>query len=284
MDNADLDHWLLTPARRPLVMGVLNVTPDSFSDGGKFFSPEAAVAHAEAMTAAGADLIDLGGESTRPGSDRVPAEEQLRRLIPVLDALPRRAVAAISIDTTLAAVAEAALDRGAWMINDISAGRDDPAMLPMAARRGAPIVLMHMRGQPKTMQDAPAYADVVGEVAEFFGERLSAAVSAGIDRKKILLDPGIGFGKTLPHNLDLLRKLRVLADLGQPIVVGTSRKRTLTQLAASGGGDAATAAMNATAATVAWSVANGAAIVRVHEPGPMSQVVRVIEAIDRSGG
>ncbi|HEX4123792.1 MAG TPA: dihydropteroate synthase [Tepidisphaeraceae bacterium] len=282
----ELDQWLLTSNRRPLVMGVLNVTPDSFSDGGKFFSPEAAVAHAEAMTAAGADLIDIGGESTRPGSQRVPAQEQLRRLVPVLDWLAGKSVggvAAISIDTTLAAVAEAALDRGAWMINDISAGRDDPAMLPLAARRGAPIVLMHMRGQPKTMQHSPAYADVAGEVAGFFRERLSAAIAAGIDPKRVLFDPGIGFGKTLAHNLELLQKLRVLADLGHPIVVGTSRKHTLTQLAASGGGEAASVAMSATAATVAWAVANGAAIVRVHEPGPMSQVVRVIGAIDRSG-
>ena len=287
MSPRELDLWLLANTRRPLVMGVLNVTPDSFSDGGKFFSPGAAVAHAEAMSAAGADLIDIGGESTRPGSQRVPVEEQLRRLIPVLDWLagkPAGAVAAISVDTTLATVAEAALDRGAWMINDISAGRDDPAMLPLAARRGAPIVLMHMQGQPKTMQDAPAYADVVGEVAEFFRERLSAAMAAGIDRKKILLDPGIGFGKTIAHNLELLRKLPVLADLGQPIVVGTSRKRTLTQLAASAGGEPGTAAGSATAATVAWAVAHGAAIVRVHEPGPMSQVVRIIEAIVRSGG
>jgi dihydropteroate synthase len=188
---SELDQWLSSPFRRPLVMGVLNVTPDSFSDGGKYFAPESALTHAEAMTAAGADLIDLGGESTRPGSQRVPAEEQLRRLIPVLDRLAGRAVAPISIDTTLAAVAEAALDRGAWMINDISAGRDDPAMLPLAARRKAPIVLMHMQGQPRTMQDAPAYADVVKEVADFFRERLSAAEAAGIDARKVLFDPGI---------------------------------------------------------------------------------------------
>ena len=193
---------------------------------------------------------------------------------------PGRSIAAISIDTTLAAVAEAALDRGAWLINDISAGRDDPAMLPMAARRGAPIVLMHMQGQPKTMQDAPAYADVVKEVADF-SARLSAAEAAGIDLRKVLLDPGIGFGKTLEHNLELLRKLPVLASLGRPIVVGTSRKRTLTDLAASGGGDPATAPLFATAASVAWAVAHGASVVRVHEPGPMSQVVQVIGAIDR---
>jgi dihydropteroate synthase len=282
MTPDDLNRWLLTPVRRPLVMGVLNVTPDSFSDGGKYFSPRAALKHAEEMTAAGADLIDIGGESTRPGSERVPAEEQLRRLVPVLDRLAGRAVAALSIDTTLAAVAEAALDRGAWMINDISAGRDDPEMFHLAARRGAPIVLMHMQGKPKTMQDAPAYADVGLEVAVFFRARLSAAEAAGVDPRKVLLDPGIGFGKTLEHNLELLRKLPVLASLGRPIVVGTSRKRTLTELAASGGGDPATASLFATAATIAWAVAHGASIVRVHEPGPMSQVVRVIGAIDRT--
>jgi dihydropteroate synthase len=281
MTSAQLDQWLLTPARRPLIMGILNVTPDSFSDGGEFASPESAIAHAEAMTAAGADLIDIGGESTRPGSERVPAEEQLRRLVPVLDGLAGKPVAAISIDTTLAAVAEAALDRGAWLINDISAGRDDLEMLPLAARRGAPIVLMHMQGLPKTMQNAPAYADVVKEVADFFRARLSAAIAAGIDPRKVLFDPGIGFGKTLEHNLELLRKLPMLAALGHPIVVGTSRKRTLTQLAASAGGDPATAAMSATAATVAWAVAHGGSIVRVHEPGPMSQVVRCIGAIER---
>lgn len=272
------DFWLRDAARRPALMGILNVTPDSFSDGGKFTDVSLAAAHAEEMAAAGAAVIDIGGESTRPGSQPVPAEEQIRRVVPVIRAIQNRVRALLSIDTTRAAVAEAALDAGAHLINDISAGRDDPAMLPLAARREIPIVLMHLKGTPATMQDKPVYRDVVAEVIESLRHRIDAAVAAGIDRSKILIDPGIGFGKTMNHNLELIRRVGELAALGQPVVVGASRKGFMGRIT---GEDLASGRRFATAAAVAWAIANGAAFIRVHDVGPMAQVVRMIEAIQR---
>jgi dihydropteroate synthase len=275
------------PTGRPLLMGVLNVTPDSFSDGGRFAAPGAAVAHAREMAAAGAELIDVGGESTRPGSQPVPAEEQARRVVPVIGELARLAArgefaAVLSIDTTRAAVAEAALDAGAHLVNDISGGRDDPAMLPMVARRRVPVVLMHMRGTPATMQIDPRYDDVVGEVARFLRERLSAAVEAGVAETDVLLDPGIGFGKTAAHNLELLRRLPEIAAAaaGRPLVVGVSRKGFIGRI--SGESDPANRVLG-TAAAVAWSAAHGASILRVHDVAAMAQVVRVIGAIQTGG-
>ena len=272
------DSWLRDPTRRPRVMGILNVTPDSFSDGGKFTDVSLAAAHAEEMAAAGAAVIDVGGESTRPGSQPVPAVEQIRRVVPVIRAIRDQVGALLSIDTTRATVAEAALDAGAHLINDISAGRDDPAMLPLAARRGAPIVLMHLKGTPATMQDNPVYRDVMAEVMESLRQRIETALSAGIDRSKILIDPGIGFGKTMNHNLELIRRLGELAALGPPVVVGASRKGFMGRIT---GEDLASGRRFATAATVAWAVTNHAALVRVHDVGPMAQVVRMIEAIQR---
>ena len=278
--------WLATPApsRRPLVMGVLNVTPDSFSDGGRFAAPDRAVAHAQEMAAAGADLIDVGGDSTRPGSRPVPPDEQVGRVVPVLAALrdlgrQGRLSLTVSIDTTRAAVAEAALDAGADVVNDVSAGRDDPELLPLVARRRVPVVLMHMQGTPATMQADPRYAEVVDEVATFLRERAAAAVAAGVDRSDVLLDPGIGFGKTAAHNLELLRRLAELrerAGADRPLVVGASRKGFIGRV--TGESEAANRVFG-TAATVAWSVAHGASIVRVHDVGPMAQVVRMIGAI-----
>ena len=262
-------------------MGVLNVTPDSFSDGGKFAGAEAAASHALAMEKAGADLIDLGGESTRPGAARVDAEEQLRRVLPVLKLSRGRIKSAISIDTTQSAVAEAAMDEGVSLVNDISAGRDDPLMLPLIARRGSAVVLMHMQGEPAIMQIAPRYSDVAGEVETFLRERLAAALAAGIPASKVLLDPGIGFGKTIEHNLTLLRALPRFAQMGRPLLVGASRKGFLTKIA---GGEAESARLFGTAAAVAWSVANGAAIVRVHDVGPMTQVTCTIRAIQMGAG
>jgi dihydropteroate synthase len=271
------DAWLRDPQRPPLVMGVLNVTPDSFSDGGRFYGVDAAVLRAEAMAAEGADLIDVGGESTRPGSQPVEPAEQLRRVVPVLRALSNRLPGVtISIDTTCSAVAAEAIDAGARVVNDVSAGRDDPAILELAARRSCPIILMHMQGTPATMQAAPSYHDVTQEVAAFLRERTQAAVAAGVARDKMLLDSGIGFGKNVGHNLELLRRLRELADLGQPLVVGTSRKGFIGKVL---GQDDPARRLFGTAATVAWSVANGAAILRVHDVGPMSQVVRMVRAI-----
>ena len=276
MSPAEFHAWLQDPDRRTLVMGILNVTPDSFSDGGKFSDVSAAVKHAQEMAAAGAAVIDIGGESTRPGSQPVPADEQIRRVEPVISAISGRVPALLSIDTTRASVAGAAIDAGAHLVNDISAGRDDPQMLPLAARRGVPIVLMHMKGTPQTMQDNPVYRDVMAEVLESLRERIAAAASAGIERSKILVDPGIGFGKQMEHNLELLRRLRELATLERPVVVGASRKGFMGRIT---GEDLASGRRFATAAAVAWAVTNRAGLVRVHDVGPMAQVVRMIEAI-----
>ncbi len=256
-------------------MGILNLTPDSFSDGGQFPDAGAAVAHARRMVETGAEWIDVGGESTRPGAARVTAEEQLARVVPVLRAVRQEVPVVISIDTTLAPVAAAALDCGADAVNDISAGRDDPAMLPLVAVRRVPIILMHMQREPATMQADPCYGDVVGEVRQFLAERICAAVSAGVERRSILIDPGIGFGKTVEHNLELLRRLGEFTSLGSPIVIGTSRKGFIAKVTS----DNTSERLFGTAATVAWSLANQAAVIRVHDVGPMSQVAHMIGAI-----
>jgi dihydropteroate synthase len=274
----EFSAWLASPAgapRRVLVMGVLNVTPDSFSDAGRFAALDAAVAHAEAQIAAGADLIDIGGESTRPGALPVAPDEQIRRVVPVIERLARQPVI-LSIDTTRATVAGAALDAGAQLVNDISAGGDDPAMLPLIARARVPIVLMHMQGTPLTMQENPHYGDVVEEVAGFLRQRLQAAVDAGIDPSGILFDPGIGFGKTAGHNLELIRRLDELSHLGRPLVIGTSRKGFIGRITNE---PEPSRRLFGTAASVAWSVAHGAGIVRVHDVGPMKQVVQMVSAI-----
>jgi dihydropteroate synthase len=231
------------------------------------------------MVAAGASLIDVGGESTRPGSQPVPAEEQIRRVVPVIREIAHLG-AIVSIDTTRAAVAEAALDAGAGMVNDVSAGRDDAAMLPLVGRRGVPVVLMHMLGTPATMQDKPTYRDVMGEVIEFLRERVGIAQAAGIDLSKILLDPGIGFGKTMSHNLELIRRQRELTALGRPTVIGTSRKGFIGRIT---GESEPSKRLFGTAASVAWAVANAAGIVRVHDVEPMRQVVAMTRAILTDG-
>jgi dihydropteroate synthase len=257
-------------------MGVLNVTPDSFSDGGRFATADAAVAQAEAMAAAGASMIDVGGESTRPGSFPVEADEQIKRVVPVIRRIGASLPITISIDTTRAAVAEAALDVGAAVVNDISAGREDARLLPLVARRGVPVVLMHMQGTPLTMQAAPSYSDVVAETITFLRERVAAAQATGVELGRILLDPGIGFGKAMEHNLELLRRQRELLALGRPVVIGTSRKGFIGKIT---GEPEPAKRLFGTAASVALAVANGAAIVRVHDVGPMVQVVRMTRAI-----
>jgi dihydropteroate synthase len=230
------------------------------------------------MFQAGAQLLDVGGESTRPGAPRIDADEQIRRVLPVIQALRRESgdQALLSIDTTRAPVARAALDAGAFLINDISAATDDPEMLPLAAARGCPIVLMHMQGTPATMQDNPHYSDVVIKVADALRGRADAARAAGIAPHRILLDPGIGFGKTLQHNLALLRNLSTFAALGHPLLLGTSRKGFLARI---GGETDPHDRLFSTAASVAWCVANQAAIVRVHDVEPMTKIVRVIHSI-----
>ena len=261
--------------RRPIVMGVLNVTPDSFSDGGEFFSPEPAVAQARRMVDQGADVIDIGAESTRPGSERVTADEQVRRLATILPAVAKLGVV-VSIDTTLAAVAEFALDAGAAMLNDVSAGREDPGIFDLAAGRSVPICLMHMLGEPKTMQADPSYDDVVTEVRDFLAERRDAAVGAGVRAERVIVDPGIGFGKTLEHNLALLANVDVLAALGHPVLIGASRKRFIGDLT---GQQVAASRQPGTIAACVSSWRRGASIFRVHDVGAATQALTVAKAI-----
>ena len=277
MTCQDFDLWLCDPARRPLVMGVLNVTPDSFSDGGRYADPSVAVAHARQMAADGAELIDIGGESTRPGAARIPSDEQIRRIVPVIAQL-RNLPAMLSVDTTRADVAAAAVDAGAHLVNDISGGMDDPALLPLAAQRGVPVVLMHIRGQPTTMQQLTDYRNVVAEVKEHLAARRDAALAAGVAPHRILLDPGIGFAKGMEHNLTLLRHVKELTRLGHPLLLGTSRKSFMGKIT---GEDEPSHRLFGTAATVSWCIANGAAIVRVHDVAPMTRVVRMTRAIQK---
>ena len=281
MTANEFNLWLRQADRRPLVMGVLNVTPDSFSDGGRFAAVEAAVAQAEKLATDGADLIDIGGESTRPGSARVEGAEQIRRIVPVLQAAATRLPVVWSVDTRSSQVAQAAIDAGATLINDISAGRDDPAMFQLAARRRLPIILMHMQGEPATMQVNPHYENVIEEVKAFFAERMAAAKSAGVNAEQILLDPGIGFGKNVSHNLTLIREMKAFKELKRPVVIGTSRKGFIGTIS---GEPLPSQRIMGTAATVAWSIANGADIVRVHDVEAMVKVVRVIRAIQTGAG
>ena len=258
-----------------LLMGVLNVTPDSFSDGGRYHQPEAAVEHTLAMIEQGADLIDIGAESSRPGSDPVEEEEEIRRLLPVITAVCRQVSIPVSVDTTKAGVARRALDAGAAIVNDISALRFDPLMGQVVAKAGAGLVLMHMQGTPKSMQRDPQYRDVVAEVRQFFIERMKTAEDVGIDPEQILLDPGFGFGKNVTHNLTLLMQLDQLSALGRPMVVGVSRKAFIGQVLDRQVGDR----LMGTAVAVVVAVLRGARIVRVHDVGPMRDVVRMVEAI-----
>jgi len=264
--------------KRTLVMGILNVTPDSFSDGGRFIDPKAAVEHALRMVNDGADIVDVGGESTRPGSDAVPAEEEMRRIIPVIRELARNNDVAVSVDTYKAEVAKAALDAGAAIVNDISGGSFDPLMPSLIADCGCPAILMHIKGTPKNMQLDPRYDDLLGEVFSFLRERVQAMVDAGADEKMLMIDPGIGFGKTVQHNLELLRRLRELKSLGRPIVIGTSRKSMIGKVL---GDLPVEERLEGTAATVALAIANGADIVRVHDVKQMSRVARMTDAVVR---
>lgn len=262
---------------RPLMMGVVNVTPDSFSDGGRYLDPEAAVAHALRLVEEGADLLDIGAESTRPGADPVDEAEERRRAIPVVTAVAKAVTVPISIDTSKATVAQAALDAGAVMVNDVTALRGDPSMVKVIARTGAAIILMHMQGTPRTMQQAPCYEDVVGEISAFFEERIRFAMAQGIVQKQIVLDPGIGFGKLLVHNLTLLAQLHCFASLGCPVLVGVSRKAFLGQLV-----DRPVHGRQwATAAAVAMAVERGGGILRVHDVREMKDVMQVTMAISR---
>jgi dihydropteroate synthase len=264
---------------RTLVMGILNVTPDSFSDGGRFLDHEAAVAQGIRMAEEGADIVDVGGESTRPGSDEVPVEEEIERTAPVVKQLVSELDIPISIDTRKAEVAGAALDAGAVIVNDVSAGRDVD-MFDVVRQTGAGLVLMHMFGEPKTMQSDPRYDDVVREVREHLGARLDAAVDAGIDRERLCVDPGLGFGKSYEHNLELMREIHAFLDLGVPVLAGPSRKSFIGKAL----GDAPMEErLEGTLGAVAWLAGQGAHIVRVHDVEPTVRLLKVVDAIRGAG-
>lgn len=263
-------------SRRGMIMGVLNVTPDSFSDGGRFLDVEAAVAHGIEMAGQGADIIDVGGESTRPGAEAVGLKEELRRVVPVIEQLQGKIDKFISIDTSKAAVAERALEAGATIINDVTGGRGDPEMLPLAARSEAAFIVMHMQGEPRTMQFSPHYDDVVTEVADFFLQQYGRILECGVDPMAMAFDPGIGFGKTMAHNVELLKNLERLRVEDRPLVVGVSRKSFLGKLTG------AAEMEERLAPTLAFSAllrARGADVLRVHDVKENAAAVRIAEAM-----
>jgi dihydropteroate synthase len=259
---------------RTLVMGVINTTPDSFSDGGSFDTLEKARNRALEMARAGVDIIDIGGESTRPGAEPLPLEEELRRTIPLIESLADQLDVPISIDTYKSEVAVRALSAGAGILNDITALRFDEKLAPLAAERGVPVILMHMQGEPRNMQENPQYEDVVGDISRFLRERAAAAAQAGILPEKLLVDPGIGFGKTVEHNLEILRRIEEFRGLGYPLVLGTSRKRFIGSVL----DRPVDQRLLGTAATVAFAIARGVDVVRVHDVEEMVEVVRMADA------
>jgi dihydropteroate synthase len=265
--------------RRTWLMGVVNVTPDSFYDGGLYFEPARAIEHALKLIADGADIIDVGGESSRPGATPISAKEERARILPVIEVLREKKEVLISVDTSKAEVAEAAIAEGADIINDISAGRFDPRLLPLAARTGAGLVLMHMKGSPRTMQSLASYEDVVAEVRSFLAERLEAARACGVAEGSVICDPGIGFGKKLEHNLALLDNLPVLAELGRPVLVGISRKSFIGGILSAEPKDR----LEGTIAAAVVCVLNGASILRVHDVFEVRRALAVAEAIIHQG-
>jgi dihydropteroate synthase len=259
------------------VMGILNVTPDSFYDGGRYGDPQAALDRALQMVAEGADIIDIGGQSSRPGSEPVPEEEEARRVLPVVQAIARSARTILSVDTYRAHIARAALDAGAHLINDISALRFDPHLLEVVAEGQASLILMHMQGSPRNMQLNPTYEAVIDEVYSFLQDRLQAAHDGGVAADRVLIDPGIGFGKGTQHNLEILRKLHHFQALGCPIVIGTSRKAFIGRIL----GTDVDERLEGTAATVALAIAQGASMIRVHDVRAMARVAHMMDVIIR---
>ena len=268
--------WCLDPKRKTLVMGIVNVTPDSFSDGGKFFSPEVAIRHASKLITQGADIIDIGGESTRPGAEQVSESEELKRVIPVIEKIRTdNPTILISIDTTKASVAKHAVEAGADIINDVSGLSFDNNMIGIVESFNIPVVIMHMKGNPQNMQLNPKYKDIVNEILDFFKMKIKTAIQSGINRSMIILDPGIGFGKTVEHNFELLSRLNEFNVLELPIMIGPSRKSFIGITLDLPPEDR----VEGTAAAVSAGVMNGASIVRVHDVKSMKRVVRIIEKI-----
>ena len=268
--------WCLNPKRETLVMGIVNVTPDSFSDGGKFFSPEVAISHASKLITQGADIIDIGGESTRPGAEQVSESEELKRVIPVIEKIRTyNPTILISIDTTKASVAKHAVEAGADIINDVSGLSFDNNMIGIVESFNIPVVIMHMKGNPQNMQLNPKYKDIVNEILDFFKMKIKTAIQSGINRSMIILDPGIGFGKTVEHNFELLSRLNEFNVLELPIMIGPSRKSFIGITLDLPPEER----VEGTAAAVSAGVMNGASIVRVHDVKSMKRVVRIIEKI-----
>ncbi len=273
-----LDQVLSSIGQKTLIMGILNVTPDSFSDGGLFVSPQVALDRAQEMLAEGADIIDIGGESTRPGSAHVSVKEELSRVIPIIEIVAQNTRAPISVDTYKAEVAREALECGATIVNDISAATFDPEMPMVLAKTKCGAVLMHIPGTAQNLHYKPQYGDVVKEVSEFLSDSVARLLNAGAEKSRMLIDPGFGFGKTVDENLELIRRLYELKSIGLPILVGTSRKSTIGAIL---GGLPPEDRMEGTAATVAIAIANGADVIRVHDIKAMSRVARVADAIVR---
>lgn len=268
-------HGTMDATRRTLLMGIINVTPDSFYDGGKWLDPDKAVAEGIGLVESGADIIDIGGESTRPGAGAISLEEELQRVLPVIQGLRQNVKVPISIDTYKAQVAQAALNEGADIVNDISALRFDPRMAVLVAAEKVPVVLMHMQGTPQTMQAEPSYKDVLREVQDFLAAQVRFAMEAGVERENIIIDPGIGFGKTLEHNLTLLRGLPALASMGQPLLVGASRKTFIGKIL---GVEPEERLEGSLAAAIA-AVFGGSHIIRVHDVKETRKAIRVADAI-----
>jgi dihydropteroate synthase len=271
------DRFSLELGRRTALMGIVNVTPDSFSDGGRYLDTAAAVEQCLRLADEGADIVDVGGESTRPRAPEVPADEEADRVAPVIEAVAARLDVPISVDTSKPHVARAALEAGAAMINDVTAGAER-GMLELAAERGVPIVLMHMKGTPRTMQDDPRYDDVVADVAEFLDARRAAAVAAGVRAERVIVDPGLGFGKTVEHNVEILARLAELGSLGCPLLVGPSRKSFIGRVLGLDVGER----LLGTAAAVVACVLGGAHVVRVHDVAEMRQVCDIADAVRRA--
>ena len=275
----DWDGHCLELGKKTVIMGVLNVTPDSFSDGGQYFSTDRAVDQALALESDGADIIDIGGESTRPYAEKVSLEQELERVVPVIEELSKVVKVPISIDTYKSKVAESAIKAGASIINDISALRFDPAMTSVAKSSGVPVILMHMKGTPGDMQNNPEYLDLMGEIKNFFSEAVDRAEAGGIPRDMLILDPGIGFGKSFDHNLEIIRALKQLEDLGLPILLGSSRKAFIGNILDKSPEERDTGTM----ATVAAGIMNGAHIIRVHNVSMARDTVKVMDAIMTGG-
>lgn len=282
-------NWLghrLQFSARPRIMGILNITPDSFSDGGRFFNADAALAQAKSMIAAGADIIDIGGESSRPFSEPVAAEEESRRVLPVIEHLARTLSVPISIDTTKSEVARRAVDAGAAIINDISAGGFDPKIRRVAAETGALMILMHMKGTPKTMQMDPVYSDLIGEICDCLETAMDAAESAGVPREHLIVDPGIGFGKTVAHNLEIINKLDHFHRLGAPVLLGPSRKAFIRKLLAESEPAQPAAddpiVSTGTQAAVAAAAARGVHIIRVHDVAETRATLQILDAVSNA--